>query len=142
MVAYLLGAALFELVLALEHRSSPHGEGFVLLFALVAMLAGMVLVFRRHSCAGLFAPAAALFVTSRFYSGDPYYQPPFREVGRSYFRSYADGGIVQPTWVFVLLGLAVLAGVTTRFWRRTPPVESAVVLFLLLFTALYMGTGH
>jgi hypothetical protein len=141
-VAYLLSAAAFELVLAIHHRFSPHGEGFVLSFALLAILAAMVLVFRRVPFAGLFAPAAALFVTARFYTGDPYYRPLFREVGQTYFRSYADGGIFAPTWVFVLLGGALLAGITTQLWRRTAPVESAVVLFLLLVTALYMGAGH
>jgi hypothetical protein len=45
-------------------------------------------------------------------------------------------------WVFGLLVLALVAGVTTHFWRRTAPVESAAVLLLLAFTALFMGTGH
>jgi len=45
-------------------------------------------------------------------------------------------------WIFGLLGLALLAGVTTLVWRRTAPVESAVVLLLLAFTALFMGAGH
>jgi hypothetical protein len=137
-VAYLLAAAAFEFVLALHHRISPHGEGFVLLFALVAMLAGIVLVFRRVPPAGLFAPAAALFVTARFYTGDPYYASPYHP----FFRRYADGGIFPPTWIYALLGLALVAGATTQLWRRTPPVESAALLFLLVFTALYMGTGH
>ena len=133
-VAYLLSAAAFELVLALHHRFSPRGEGFVLGFALLAILAAMVLVFRHVPFAGLFAPVAALFVTARFYTGDPYYRP--------YFRSYADGGLFAPTWIFVLLGGAFLAGITTQLWRRTASVESGVVLFLLLVTALYMGAGH
>ena len=58
-VAYLLAAAAFELVLALRHSIAPHGEGFVLLTALLAMLAGAVLVFRRVRPAGLFAPLRA-----------------------------------------------------------------------------------
>jgi hypothetical protein len=133
-VAYLLGAAAFELVLALRGRISPAGEGWVLLFALAAMLGGLVLAFRRVRPAGLFAPVAGLFVTARFYTGDPYYRPGFR--------SYSDGGLFAPTWIYVLLGLAIAAGLATQFWRRTPPVESALVLVLLAFTALYMGVGH
>jgi hypothetical protein len=93
-----------------------------------------VLAFRRVRPAGLFAPVAALFVTARFYTGDPYYRPGFR--------SYSDGGIFPPTWIYVALGLAVLVGVTTHVWRRTAAAESAVVLVLLAFTALYMGVGH
>ena len=130
----LLGAAAYELALALRHEISPDGEGFVLLIALVAMLAGAVLVFRVGWPAALFAPAAALFVTARFYTGDPYYRPTFR--------AYGDDGVVSPMWIFGLLGFALLAGIATLVWRRTAPVESAVVLVLLMLTALWMGTGH
>jgi hypothetical protein len=133
-VAYLLAAAAFELVLALRHSISPHGEGWILLFALVAMLAGAVLVFRGAGPIGLLAPAGALFVVARFYTGDPYYAP--------YFRAYGDGGVFSSAWVFALLVLALAAGAATQFWRRTAPIESAVVLLLLVFTALFMGTGH
>ncbi|HZT93814.1 MAG TPA: hypothetical protein VE985_04985 [Gaiellaceae bacterium] len=133
-VAYLLAAAAFELVLALRHSISPAGEGWILLAALVAMLVGTVLVFRGVGPAGLFAPAAALFVTARFYTGDPYYG--------STFRAYGDGGVFSPVWVVGLLGCAFVAGAATQLWRRTAPVESAAVLLLLAFTALFMGTGH
>jgi hypothetical protein len=128
-VAYLLAAAAFELVLALRHSSSPDGEGFVLLFALIAMLVGAVVVYRNGGAAALIAPAAALFVTARFYTGDPYDKPDFQ--------SYAEGG--SPVWIFVLLGLAFLAAATTLLWRRTAAVESVAVLVLLLFTAMFMG---
>jgi len=133
-VGILVAAAAYELSLALRHEIGPNGEGFVLLVALVAMLAGAVLVFRIGWPAALFAPLAALFVTARFYTGDPYYRPTFRV--------YGDGGVVSPAWIFGLLGFALLAGVTTLVWRRTAAVESAVVLVLLMFTALFMGTGH
>ncbi len=129
----LVAAAAYELELALRREISPNGEGFVLLVALVAMLVGAVLVFRGVALAGLFAPAAAFFVTARFYTGDPYYAPTFQ--------AYADGG-VSPVWIFGLLGLALLAGITTRLWRRTVSFESAAVLLLLSFTALFMGGGH
>jgi hypothetical protein len=131
-VAYLLAAAAFELVLALQR--SANSNDFVWGFAILTMLLAAVLVFRRIPAAALFAPAAAFFVTARFYTGDPYYG--------STFRRYADGGIFPPAWIYVLLGLALAAGVTTHVWRRTAAVESAIVLFLLAFTALYMGAGH
>jgi hypothetical protein len=133
-IGILLGAAAYELALVLRHAISPDGEGFVLLIALVAMLAGAVLVFRVGWPAALFAPLAGFFVTARFYTGDPYYRPTFR--------AYGDGGVVSPVWIFGLLGFALLAGITTLVWRRTAAVESAVVLVLLMFTALFMGTGH
>jgi len=126
----LVAAAAYELQLALRHEISPDGEGWILLVALVAMLVGTVLVFRGVGTAGLFAPAAALFVTARFYTGDPYDKPGFQ--------SYAEGN--SPVWVFALLGLAFLAAATTLLWRRTAAVESVAVLVLLLFTAMFMGT--
>ena len=48
----------------------------------------------------------------------------------------------SPSWIYFLLGLAVLAGLATQLWRRTVPFESVVVLGLLLLTALFMGAGH
>jgi hypothetical protein len=128
-VAYLLAAAALELVLALRHSISPDGEGWIFLAALVAMLVGAVLVFRGGGVAALIAPAAALFVTARLYTGDPYDRP--------YFQSYADGG--SPVWIFGLLGLAFVAAAATLLWRRTVAVESMAVLALLLFTAMSMG---
>lgn len=134
MVATLAATAAYELVLALRHTPSPAGAGALLLVGLLAMLVGGGLVFARVPPVGLYAPAAALFVTARFYTGDAYYGTTFRR--------YADGGIFPPAWVFVLLAAAVVAGVTTHLWRRTRPVESAVVLVLLMVTALFMGAGH
>jgi hypothetical protein len=129
-VAYLLAAAVFELVLALQHNPSPDGEWVVRLVALVAMLVGAVVVYRNGGAAALIAPAAALFVTARFYTGDPYDEPGFQ--------SYAEGS--SPVWIFALLGLAFLAAATTLLWRRTAAVESVAVLLLLLVTAMFMGT--
>jgi hypothetical protein len=133
-IGTLVVAAAYELALALGHTIAPGGQGFALLAALVAMLVGAVLVLRDVGPVGLIAPAAALFVTARFYSGDPYYG--------STFRAYADGGIFSPVWVLAVLGLSLVAGVTTHFWRRTAPVESVAALFLSAFTAFFMGTGH
>ena len=129
MVAYLLAAAVFELVLALRHMISPHGEGFVVLGALLAMVVGTFLLVRGVRPAAFVAPAAAFFVTARFYTGDPYDAP--------YFQSYADGGF--PVWVFLLLGAAILTGATAWVWRRTKPLESVAVLSLLAVTVLFMN---
>lgn len=93
------------------------------------MLVGAVVVYRNGGAAAQIAPAAALFVTARFYTGDPYYEPDFQ--------SYAEGN--SPVWIFALLGLAFLATATTLLWRRTAAVESVAVLVLLLFTAMFMG---
>jgi hypothetical protein len=129
-VAYLLAAAIFELVFALRHTFSPDWEWVVWLVALIAMLVGAVVVYRDGRAAALIAPAAALFVVARFYTGDPYDKP--------FFQSYAEGG--SPVWIFALLVLSLLAAVTTLVWRRTAAFESVAVLVLLLFTAMFMGT--
>jgi hypothetical protein len=129
-VAYLLAAAVFELVLALQHIASPDWEWVVRLVALVAMVVGAVLVYRNSGVAALIAPAAALFVAARFYTGDPYDEPGFQ--------SYAESN--SPVWIFALLGLSFLVAGTTLLWRRTAAVESVAVLVLLLFTAMFMGT--
>jgi hypothetical protein len=118
-------------MLAVQHRSNAFE--WVLLLALGAMLAALVLVFFRVPLAALFAPLAALFVTARFYTGDPYFDYT------STFTRYADHGNISATWIFVLLAAAILAGVTTHLWRRTPPLESALVLLLLMPTAMFMG---
>jgi hypothetical protein len=135
-VGYLLGAAVYELTLALRHSISPDGEWQIAGVAVLAMLAGAVLLFRifRFRLPGLFAPAAAFFVVARFYTGDPYYEP--------YFRAYGDGGLFSLGWVFGLLALALVAGIATQRWRRTAPWESAGVLLLLAFTATFMSAGH
>ena len=103
-VAYLLGAAAFELVLALGHTLTPDWEWVVRLLALVAMLVGAVLVYRNGGAAALIAPAAALFVAARFYTGDPYDEPGFQR--------YAEGN--SPVWIFALLGLSLLAAATRK----------------------------
>jgi lysylphosphatidylglycerol synthetase-like protein (DUF2156 family) len=128
-VAYLLSAASYELVLALQRSTSE--KGLVWDLAILAMLLGAVLAFRRVPATALFAPAAALFVTARSYTGDPYFW--------STFRRYADGGNISPARIFLLLGLALVAGATTLLWRRTAPVETTVVLLLLTVTTLFMG---
>ncbi len=133
-IGILVAAAAYELSLALRHAISPDGESFVLLIALLAMLAGAVLVFRGGGAAGLFAPAAALFVTARFFTGDPNYAPSFV--------SYLGQRTFSPAWAFGLLGLSLVAGLTTHLWRRTAPVESAAVILFLMFPALFMGAGY
>ena len=129
-VAYLLAAAVFELVFALRHTPSPDGEWVVRLVALIAILVGAVLVYRTGGAAALIAPAAALFVAARFYTGDPYDEPGFQ--------SYAEGS--SPVWIIALLVLSLLVAATTLLWRRTAAVESVAVLALLLLAAMFMGT--
>jgi hypothetical protein len=130
-VAYLLAAASYELVLALQGST---GETAVGGFAILAMLTAAALAFRRVPATALFAPVAAFFVTALFYTGDPYY-----DYDGTFIR-YANESGFSRTWIYALLGLALVAGLTTQLWRRTRPVETMVVLVLLAVTALFMGT--
>jgi len=133
-IGTLVAAAAYELALALRHQISPHGEGFVLLIALVAMLVGAVLVFRGVGPAGLFAPAAAFFVTARFYTGDPYYRPTFR--------AYGDGGMFPLSWVVAVAVAGMVAGALTQLWPRVGAWATALALLVLAFTAVVMVGGH
>ncbi len=134
MVLALVAGAAYELSLALRHQTNASLFGdFILFFAWVAMLATFGFVCVRTSPVGLYAPAAALFVTAGFYTSDPFYL----QYGSS-FQPFAKDGLVAPAWVFTLLGLAFVAGATTHRWRRRFPVESLIVLALLLLTAVYM----
>jgi len=133
-VGTMLAAAAYELVLALRHVPSPSEGGVLLVVGLLAMLVAGVLAFAGVGPVWMYAPAAALFTTARYFTGDPYYGTTFR--------TYSDGGIVPAAWIFVLLVLAVVAGAATLFRRRAGNGASGAVIVLLLLTALYMGTGH
>ena len=134
LVGLLVAAAAYELALALRHEISPHGEGFVRVIVLVAMLAGAGLVFRGVGPAGLFAPSAAFFVTARFYTGDPYYRPTFR--------AFADGGMFPLSWVVAVAVAGVVAGALTWLWPRVGAWASALALLVLAFTTVFMVGGH
>jgi hypothetical protein len=41
--------------------------------------------------------------------------------------------------IYVVVGGALVAGVTTAVWRRTAPVETAFVLLLLALTTMFTG---
>lgn len=130
-VATFMVAAAYDLVLGLRHSTSsgPDALGFL------AMLISLGLVFSRTLAATLLAPAAGLFVTARFYTQDPSYS--------GFHRAFAENGIPRPSFVFVLLALSFAAGATTYRWRLPGAFASAVVLVVLMVTALFVfGAGY
>jgi hypothetical protein len=140
-VVVLVAATIFELVIAnrgtvgTESGEAPSGETIIFVLALIAMLLGALLTLAPCSTwMFALAPAAAAFVTARFYTPDPYYAPTLRR--------YSDGGLVAPFWVYLLVVLAVLAGVISTWWRRPGGALTFGALFLLFATALLMGAGH
>src|SRR5438093_7441124 len=100
-----------------------------------AALAGMNA--RRQRCSwavAFFAPAAAPFMLARFYTYDPYYLPTLRR--------YSDGGAVPAAWIFSILAVSIVVGISTRVRPRTGSMASALILPLVLLTFLFASDGH
>jgi hypothetical protein len=148
-LAVLAAAAAYEAAVALgwldigpEPGQAPPANDVVLRVAGFALLAGAGLCLVRawapltqvDALALLLAPAAVAFVLARFYSYDPYYAPTLRRM--------SDDGLVPDSWVYLLLGLALLAAVLVRIRPRAGLGATALVLLLSAVTALAEGSGH
>ena len=84
--------------------------------------------------AELLAPAAAAFLVARFYTFDPYYLPTLRRA--------SDGGLVAPEVVYLLAGLALVAGLLVRLRPRVGLwLTSVVMIGCALFAWVAYG-GH
>ena len=144
-VAVLLGAAAFELALALGAGSlgtEPGGDaaGADTAFTLgaLATLAGAAvaagLAARRPSrVAALLAPSAAAFMVAHFFTYDPYFAPELRR--------YSDGGAVPLGWVVFVAIVAAATGALAYFQPRAGAVVTCLVLLLILLTTVFTG-GH
>lgn len=154
MPAVLFAAAAYEVTMLLDLWGSypvayegAARDGFVdaeetvAAVAYLTMLAGSVVAFvhafypRVPPAVALFAPGAAAFMTTRFYSYDPYYQPSPQRYSES---MGAAGG----AWVLGLLAAAVVVGVWTRRQPGAGSIATACILPLLLLTSLFASTGH
>ena len=132
LVGALLACAAYELALALDDPTTPANAAAAIGY--LAILAACGFVFARTRAAALLAPAAALFVTARFYTQDPSYS--------GFHRSFAMNGLPHPSFVFVMLGLSFVAGAFRYRSRVVGRVASVLVLAVLLFTALLFGAGY
>jgi hypothetical protein len=145
--AALVAAAAYELAFmlwgsysGLEPGQSPSGRTLAELIAMVAMVAAFVVAIAGitrpvlRPVLAILAPAAAAFVLARFFTYDPYYFPTLHR--------YSDGGILPLGWVLLVTGMGLLAGVTARLRPRAGSPATIVVLLLLLFNFVWMGTGH
>jgi dolichyl-phosphate-mannose--protein O-mannosyl transferase len=144
LVAVLLGAAAYELTLALgagtigpRPGDDVAGAGWVRGAALVAMLAGAVLASRvaqrSRSSASLLAPSAGVFLVAYSFTYDPYYAPSLRR--------YLHGA-VPLGWVLAFAALAVATGIVTRLRPREGAALTSAVLVLLGVVTLFAGDGH
>jgi hypothetical protein len=140
----LVATAGYELALALgagsqgsEPGDGVAGSGAVLLVAVLAMIAAAVLApFAevRPWPAALFAPAAAAFLVTFFFTYDPYYAPDLRR--------YSEGGAAVGHWIAVVAVIAVGNGVLTWLQPRIGRFTTSGVLILVLLTTVFAGDGH
>jgi hypothetical protein len=54
----------------------------------------------------------------------------------------SDGGLVEPGWVFFLLGGAVVVAILGLRWRTEVAFASAMLLIACLLTTLFEDAGH
>jgi hypothetical protein len=145
----LLAAAAYELALALGLVGSyaglapgqgVEGEDTVTAVAWLTMLVGAVVALvhairpRWPWAVAIFAPAAAAFMTAKFYTYDPYYLPTQRR--------YSDGGAVTAEWVLGMLAVSLVVGVSTHLRPRAGSKATAFMLPLLLVTSVLASDGH
>ena len=147
--AVLFAAAAYEVTLLVDLWGSYDGsqrDGFidaentVAAVAYLTMLVGSVVAFvhafysRASSAVALFAPAAAAFVTTRFYTYDPYYLPSLRR--------YSDDGAAGADWILGMLAAALVVGGLARLLPRVGSIGTACILPLLAMTSLLASAGH
>jgi hypothetical protein len=140
-MAYEATAALGGISLGKVPGAEPTGESYLVLAAVVALLGGAassaIYARRSPSAVGswpmLLAPSAVAFVSTRFYTFDPYYAPELRR----FSEGRAIGG-----WIVALVVLGALACVLVRIRPRLGLNMSSAVLVLSAWTALIVAGGH
>jgi hypothetical protein len=147
----LLVCAAYELAVALDWISlgtlpgqGPPGEGWVILVALLTMLAGIGLVLSGDLAAITLPLAAAAFVVAHFYSFDDYYLPTLRR--------FSEGGAPSAEWIYALAAASGAVAAATAVIRIAAPHHlnardaarglSALILIFCVYTTLVQGTGH
>jgi hypothetical protein len=139
----LLAAAAYELALALgagsigpEPGDGVAGSAAVRLVAVLAMLAAAVLApycGLRPRPTALFAPAAAAFLVTFYFTYDPYYAPQLYR--------YSEGNVAA-LWIAVVAAIAVANGVLTWLEPRVGRFTTSGVLLIVLVATVLAGTGH
>jgi hypothetical protein len=143
-VGYELAVALGWISLGTVPGQGPPASGWVLLVALLAMIAGAALALSRDLAAIALPLAAAAFVVARFYSFDDYYLPSLRR--------FSDGGTPSPPWIYALAAAAGAIAASAAVVRVAAPNHlnardvtrglSALILILCAYTAFIQGIGH
>jgi hypothetical protein len=142
----LFGAAAYEAAVALEWipvgtepGQDARFESLVMAFALLAVLAGVVISLvlaaqdRRSVAAALLPGATVALMVAVYYTFDTYYLPTLTR--------YSESGAFSSTWVY---GVAI-ATVPAWFFSLAKPrvgfVVGAAVMILCLFTVIFVGIG-
>jgi hypothetical protein len=81
----------------------------------------------------LFAPAAAAFLVTFYFTYDPYFAPTLRR--------YSEGN-VGGAWIAVVAVVALADGVLTRLQPRIGRVMTSGVVLGILVTTVLAGDGH
>jgi len=136
-------ATIYEAAVALWVNSAQSpGKDVVVGAAWLALLVGAGGAFvngsRRKVQAGtpwvLLAPAAAAFVTARYFTFDPYYAPSLR-------RS-SDEGLVSPWLIVALVAVALATAGLTWVRPRLGMGATSAVLILCALAAVAVRLGH
>jgi hypothetical protein len=146
-VLVLAGAAVYEAGIALEWiplgtepGEGARYEGFVMVAAAIALLAGVVVSLmlaarkRRTVPAAFFGVAAAALMVAHYYTFDTYYLP-------SLIR-YSDTGSFSSAWVFSVAVAGALASLLAFARPFFGLIATAVVIPLCLITIVFAGFGH
>ncbi len=146
-VGALLVAAAYEVVLILASSHSdfaagqrPVGQTVAEGVAALAMILAFALAIGGAVRSGpmgasaLFAPAAAAFVLAHYFTYDPYYFPTLRR--------YSEGGILPLWWLILVAASSILAGLLARYRPRSGTYTTCLILPVVFFTFIWMGTGH
>ena len=145
----LFGAAAFELALALGlvgdytgrlPGQEVEGEVTVAAIAYWTMLVGSVLAFlharypRVPWAVALFAPGAAAFMITRFYTYDPYYLPSLQR--------YSESTDAWAYWLLGLVAATLVVGVRTSRRPRAGSIATGCIMPVILITSGVVSTGH
>lgn len=146
-VTLLMAGTVYQVLFALQvitlgdgPGEEPAGYHLALAAGLLGMVLGAVfgpvLAFSvsRRILSVVLAPAAAAFVTARYFTFDSYY-------GDDMVR-FSERGPISAEWIVGLIIAAIAATWASKYWHGTGVALTSGVLLLCGCTAVFQQTGH